>query len=62
MWLKPLFSLIEAEGLLSKNLTTAQWLVVKETTTLIEPFMCAQRLLEGECYVTVLMIAYNLEN
>jgi hypothetical protein len=51
--LQPYFSLMAAEGQLRKNLTDAQWLVVKDTTTLLEPFMCAQRLLEGKNYVTV---------
>ncbi len=56
--LRPYFSLMEAEGQLKKNLTNAQWMVVKDTTALLEPFMCAQRLLEGECYVTISMIAF----
>ncbi len=58
MWYKPYFYLMKAEGFLTKNLTADQWLIVKDTTALLEPFMCAQRLLEGECYVTVSMIAY----
>jgi hypothetical protein len=51
---------MEAEGslLVDKNLTDEQWLVIKDTTTLLEPFMCAQRLLEGESYVTVSMIPF----
>jgi len=56
--LRPYLLLMEAEGVLTKNLTDQQWLIVKDTTALLEPFMCAQRLLEGECYVTVSMIAY----
>jgi hypothetical protein len=60
MRLKPYFYLMEAEGLLTKNLTNAQWLIVEDTTSLLEPFMCAQRLLEGECYVTISMIAYMI--
>ncbi|MFN9980009.1 MAG: hypothetical protein ACK53Y_08860, partial [bacterium] len=51
--LQPCFSLMEAEGQLRKNLTNDQWLVVKDTTALLEPFKCAQRLLEGKNYVTV---------
>jgi hypothetical protein len=47
-----------SRGPIKKNFTNAQWVVVKDTTALLEPFMCAQRLLEGECYVTISMIAY----
>lgn len=54
MQLKPYIYLMEAEGLLKKN-TTSQWLVV---TALLEPFVCAQRLLEGECYIIVSVIAF----
>jgi hypothetical protein len=43
--LKPYFSLMEAEGVLPRNLTDQQWMIVKDTTALLEPFMCAQRLL-----------------
>jgi hypothetical protein len=43
--LRPYFSLMEAEGLLDKNLNDAQWMIVKDTTTILEPFMCAQWLL-----------------
>jgi hypothetical protein len=56
--LRPYFSLMEAEGQLKKNLTNTQWMVVKDTTALLEPFMCAQRLLEGESYITISMIAF----
>ncbi len=56
--LRPYFSLIEAEGVLKKNLNEAQWQIVKDTTAVLEPFTCAQRLLEGESYVTVSMIAF----
>jgi hypothetical protein len=49
---------MEAEGQLRKNLTNDQWLVVKDTTALLEPFKCAQRLLEGENYVTVSLVLF----
>ena len=58
--LKPYFYLMEAEGVLPRNLTDQQWMIVKDTTALLERFMCAQRLLEGECYVTISMIAFIL--
>jgi hypothetical protein len=49
---------MEAEGHLDKNLNEMQWQIVKDTTAVLEPFMCAQRLLEGESYVSIYMIAY----
>jgi hypothetical protein len=49
---------MEAEGSLDKNLNDTQWIIIKETTILLEQFMCAQRLLEGESYVTVSMIPF----
>jgi hypothetical protein len=52
------FSLMEAEGLLDKNLAEMQRQVVRDTTVILAPFMCAQRLLEGESYVSVSMIAF----
>jgi len=55
--LKPYFSLMKSKSILPKNITDQQWMIVKDTSALLEPFMCAQRLLEGECYVTVSMIA-----
>jgi hypothetical protein len=36
-----------------KDLNDAQWSVVKDTTTLMEPFLGAQRLLEGESYIII---------
>jgi hypothetical protein len=56
--LQPYFTLMEAEGVLKKNLNALQWQIVKDTTTLLEPFMCAQQLLESESYVTISMIAF----
>jgi hypothetical protein len=45
--LQPYFSLMEAEGVLKKNLNEAQWQIVKDTTVVLEPFKCAQKLLEN---------------
>jgi len=41
-------------------LTEAQWTVVMDTTALLKPFMIAQRLLEGQLYVTISLIPYML--
>ena len=56
--LKPYLDLMEAEGTLSCNLNPDQWKVVQDTCQLLEPFMCAQRMMEGESYVTVSMYPY----
>ena len=56
--LRPYLCLMEAEGSLDKNLNDIQWIVIKDTTILLESFMCAQKLLEGESYVTVSMIPF----
>jgi hypothetical protein len=58
LWLQPYFSLMQAEGVLKKNLNEAQLQSVKDTTAVLEPFTCAQSLLEEESYVTVSMIAF----
>jgi hypothetical protein len=54
----PYFSLMKAKRQLDKNLTEVQWQIVRYTTAILEPFMCAQRLLESESYVSVSMIAF----
>jgi len=54
------YTICRRYGVLPRNLTDQQWMIVKDTTALLEPFMCAQRLLEGECYVTISMIAFIL--
>jgi hypothetical protein len=41
-------------------LTEAQWTVVKDMCDLLKPFMVAQRLLEGQAYVTISLIPYML--
>jgi hypothetical protein len=46
------FSLME-DRQSKKDLNDAQWSVVKDTTTLMEPFVWAQRLLEGESYIII---------
>jgi hypothetical protein len=58
--LKPYFALMEAEGNLDCNLTDSQWLIVEDTCTVLQPFMFAQKALEGGCYVTNSMAPYIL--
>lgn len=38
------------------NLTDSQWAILQDTLTLLEPFMVAQRVLEGEKYVTISLV------
>jgi hypothetical protein len=56
--LKIYLSLLENEGDLPCNLTDSQWLIVRDLHLLLKPFMIAQRLLEGETYVTISLVPY----
>ena len=53
--LRPYFSVMVAESTLAAdlNLTDGQWIILKDTVSLLEPFMIAQKCLEGEKYVTI---------
>ncbi len=48
------------EGDIRLSLTEAQWTVVQDLTILLKPFMVAQKLLEGESYVTISLIPYMI--
>ena len=50
--LKMYLSLLENEGALTCKLTDSQWCNVRDLHILLKPFMIAQRLLEGQTYVT----------
>ena len=56
--LRPYLALLEQEGDLDCNLTNEQWIIVTNLKFLLEPFMIAQKLLEGQSYVTVSLIPY----
>jgi hypothetical protein len=58
--LKMYFSVMEVENGLKSNLTGVQWEVISDTCSILAPFMFAQRLLEGESYVTNSMVPYIL--
>ena len=47
---------MECEGDLALNLSDHQWRVVFDVTSLLQLYMIAQRLLEGESYVTISLI------
>ena len=49
---------MEHEGDLSVNLSDQQWGIIFGVTSLLQPFMVAQRLLEGEDKVTISLILY----
>jgi len=42
------------------SLSEAQWAVIQDLTLLLKPFMVAQKLLEGESYVTISLIPFML--
>jgi hypothetical protein len=48
------------EGDIRLSLTEAQWTVVQDLTILLKSFMVAQKLLEGESYVTISLIPYMI--
>ena len=56
--LKDYFSIMECEGDLSVNLCDWQWGIIAGVTSFLQPFMVAQRVLEGEVYVTICLIPY----
>jgi hypothetical protein len=56
--LRPYLNLMEAERSLKKNSSDEHWSIIQDTCTVLEPFMFAQKLLEGETYVTISLIPY----
>jgi hypothetical protein len=56
--LKVYLALMEEEGDLKCNLSHRQWTVVSDLQKTLQPFMLAQRLLEGEAYATISLIPY----
>lgn len=58
--LKDVLTIMSLEGDLRSTLSDAQWVVVWDLIVLLKPFMIAQKLLEGESYVTISLIPYML--
>ncbi len=56
--LKDVLTIMSLEGDLRVTLSEVQWIIVKDLVALLKPFMIAQRLLEGETYVTISLIPY----
>jgi len=56
--LKMYLCLLENEGALTCILTDSQWCIVRGLHILLKPFMIAQKLLEGQTYVTISIVTY----
>ena len=56
--LKMYLCLHKNEGALTCNLTDSQWCIVCDLHILLKPFMIAQKLLEGQIYVTISLVPY----
>ena len=56
--LKAYFTLMEVEGLITCNLTDEQWITASDICVLLEPFMVAQKVLEGQKHVTISLVPY----
>jgi hypothetical protein len=56
--LTPYLALMEDEGVLKCNLSPSQWLIVLDLQKTLQPFMLAQRLLEGESYAMISLVPY----
>lgn len=62
--LKPYIQLLEVERHIDGrvNLTDEQWIILHQITILLEPFMIAQKFLEGERYVTLSFVPYIINS
>jgi len=58
--LRNVLTMMHLEGDIRLSLTEAQWTVVQDLTILLKSFMVAQKLLEGESYVTISLIPYMI--
>jgi hypothetical protein len=60
MKLRTVLTIMHLEGSMRLFLTDAQWDIVTDMIVVLKPFMIAQRLLEGQSYVTISLIPYML--
>jgi hypothetical protein len=58
--LKTVLTVMHLEGDMRLFLSEQQWAIVSDMAALLKPFMIAQRLLEGQSYVTISLIPYIL--
>lgn len=58
--MKTYLGLLEEEGELDCNLSAQQWEIITDLRFLLQPFINAKRLLEGEVHVTISLIPYMI--
>ena len=58
--MKNVLTVMYLDGDIRLCLTEEQWVIVKDLTVLLKPFMVAQKLLEGQSYVTISLIPYMI--
>jgi hypothetical protein len=56
--LKAFLALLQQEGDLTCNLSEAHWQIVADLQKVLNPFMIAQKLLEGQSYAAISLIPY----
>jgi hypothetical protein len=56
--LKMYFAILQEEGELTGNLSEDQWKITTDLKSLLQPFLIAQRLLEGQSYVTISLVPF----
>jgi len=56
--MKNILLVMHLEGDLRLTLSKEQWAIVADLTALLKPFMIAQRLLEGQSYITISLIPF----
>ena len=58
--LKDALKLLYSTHKVKKRLSAAEWEVLEHVSTLLKPFMCVQKALEGEKYVTISLVPFLL--
>jgi hypothetical protein len=53
-------AILQEEGELTGNLSEDQWKIAADLKSLLQPFMIAQRLLEGQSYVTISLVPFMI--
>jgi hypothetical protein len=55
---KMYLAILQEEGDFTGNLSEDQWKIAADLKSLLQPFMIAQRLLEGQSYVAILLVPF----
>jgi len=58
--LKMYLVILQEEGDFTGNLSEDQWKIAADLKSLLQPFMIAQRLLEGESYITISLVPFMI--